>query len=161
MFKLFRCLVLILLVSFLGFSVSYAGTAFSAIDANSDGVAIQGYDVVAYFIDQTPKKGTSDFKTDYAGREWYFENQANLDLFVENPEQYIPQYGGHCAFATANNFLVSGDPKRWKIVDDKLYLNNNLVVHKLWKGNIPTNISSADNNWPSLYQKLESNAVDH
>jgi YHS domain-containing protein len=150
MFIFFRCLVLSLLVSFLGFSVSYAETAVSAIDANNDGVAIQGYDVVAYFIDQAPKKGTPDFKVDYAESEWHFENQANLDLFVENPEKYIPQYGGHCAFATANNFLVSGDPKRWKIVDDKLYLNNNLVVHQLWKGNIPANISAADNNWSTL-----------
>lgn len=161
MFNFFRCLVLSLLVSFLAASVSYAETTVSVIDANDDGVAIQGYDVVAYFIDQAPKKGTPDFKVDYAGSEWHFENQANLDLFVENPEKYIPQYGGHCAFATANNFLVSGDPKRWKIVDDKLYLNNNLFVHKLWKGNIPTNISAADNNWPSLYQKLEAQAVDH
>lgn len=156
-----RLLLLFLSVSFLSFSLSYAETRFSAIDANNEGVAIQGYDVVAYFIAQTPKKGTPDFKTDYAGREWHFENQSTLDLFVENPEQYIPQYGGHCAFATANNFLVSGDPKRWKIVNDKLYLNNNLFVHKLWEGNIPTNISAADNNWPSLYQKLEAKSADH
>lgn len=160
MFNFMRFLVLFLSVSFLSLSLSYAEARISAIDVNRDGVAIQGYDVVAYFIDQTPKKGTTAFKTEYAGGVWHFENQANLNLFVKNPEQYIPQYGGHCSFATANNFLISGDPKRWKIVDDKLYLNNNLLVHKLWEGNIPTNISAADNNWSTLHQKLEAKSVD-
>lgn len=97
-----------------------------------------------------PTPGTPQFQADYQGKRWQFKNQAHRDLFVAQPEKYAPQYDGYCAYAAANNALASGDPQRWRIVDDKLYLNNNWVAKKLWLRDVPGHITAADRNWPSL-----------
>ena len=112
--------------------------------------ALGGYDTVAYFTEGKPVKGSKDFSTEYKGVQWLFSSQANLDLFLADPDHYRPQYGGYCAWATANGYEAPGSPKAWKIVDDKLYLNYNLDVQKKWFADIPGFIAQADENWPTL-----------
>ncbi len=115
-----------------------------------NGVALRGYDTVAYFIQAKPVKGKKSFVANYQGAKWYFSSAAHQQLFKENPKKYAPQYGGHCAFAIANDKLVAVDPKAFTIVNDKLYLNYSLSVRKRWAKDIPGYIADGDENWAKL-----------
>lgn len=113
--------------------------------------ALDGYDTVAYFTEKQPVKGSSKFQTEYKGADWYFSSKENLDLFVNNPERYAPQYGGYCAWAvSAKNDFASGDPQYWAVVDDKLYLNYDQEIKERWDNDREGHINQADINWPKL-----------
>ena len=120
---------------------------------NVDGLAIRGYDPVAYFTDGEPVAGEADFQWQWQGATWRFVNAANLATFQSDPERYAPQYGGYCAYAVANNYTATTDPGAWHIHDDKLYLNYNRGVRFLWRRDIPGNVASADTNWPAVLGK--------
>lgn len=68
------------------------------------GVAIDGYDTVAYFAEQAPVKGSPEFKTEYRSSLFYFSSAANGDAFVAHPDKFAPQYGGYCAFGMAKGY---------------------------------------------------------
>lgn len=112
--------------------------------------ALSGYDTVAYFTENKPVKGNSNYSTEYMGAEWLFASQENLELFEANPEKYAPEYGGYCAYAVATGTTAKGDPEQWEIVDDKLYLNVNAKIKKRWSAKKDTYIPKADANWPTV-----------
>ncbi|AEH32212.1 YHS domain-containing protein [Vibrio anguillarum] len=113
--------------------------------------ALSGYDTVAYFTKGEPVKGSSDFSTLYKNAQWYFSSKENLELFLNNPNQYAPQYGGYCAWAVSEkNDFAPGDPNQWAIVDGKLYLNYDKKIKTLWDTNQAVHIQQADKNWPNL-----------
>lgn len=112
--------------------------------------AVSGYDVVAYFTQNKAVKGREDFSVDYKGAKWLFSSQKNLDLFIKNPSQYEPQYGGYCAYAVAKEGLASSDPKAWAIYDGKLYLNYDQDIQKEWEQDKQRFVKDADNNYPKL-----------
>ncbi|UEM02859.1 YHS domain-containing protein [Skermanella rosea] len=116
-------------------------------------VAVGGYDPVAYFTQGRPVEGSKEFSTRWMDAEWRFASAANRDLFIAAPEKYAPQYGGYCAWAIAQNKTASGDPKLWKVVDGKLYLNYDQDVQQRWEKDIPGFIASADRNWPAVLGK--------
>ena len=72
-----------------------ASTAFDEINTTFFGVAIKGYDTVAYHTDGRAVKGKSTFAHKWNDAKWYFKTAENLDLFISNPERYAPQYGGY------------------------------------------------------------------
>lgn len=113
-------------------------------------VAVGGYDPVAYFTEGRPVEGSDDFETDHEGYTYRFSSQANLDAFIAEPEAYLPQYGGYCAWAVAQGTTASTNPHNWSIVDGKLYLNYDDAVQARWEKDIPGNISKADTNWPRV-----------
>lgn len=137
---------------------SHANAAGSHIYGAPKGIAIEGYDVVAYFIEGMPAKGSERYTAVADGTVWHFKSQANRDAFVAEPEKYIPQYGGYCAYAAAQNLKADGDPHQWAVVGDKLYLNNNFFAKKLWQLDIPGNIVKGDKNWPALQSAIEQGA---
>lgn len=115
-----------------------------------DGLAIGGYDVVAYHTQGRPAAGLAQFTHQWNGATWRFASQQHLNLFKANPDRYAPAYGGYCAWGLAEkNELYPVDPNAWKIVDGKLYLNYNADVQRQWFGNIPGFIRQADANWSS------------
>ena len=116
------------------------------------GVAIGGYDSVAYFTKGEATKGDKAFVLSYKGADWRFSSQENLDLFSANPEKYAPQYGGYCAYAASKGALAKGDPEAWTVYKDKLYLNFSKSVRALWKTDIPGNVAKADVNYPKLLE---------
>ncbi|HEX4953180.1 MAG TPA: YHS domain-containing (seleno)protein [Thermoanaerobaculia bacterium] len=117
------------------------------------GLALDGYDAVAYFTDGKPVEGISKFEHTWQGAKWRFANEVHRDLFAANPEKYAPQYGGYCAWAVSQGYTADADPKAWKIVDGKLYLNYNAKVQKDWEKDVPGNIAKADANWPEVLEK--------
>ncbi len=129
-----------------------AGSAFAAKDKvfAADGLAIRGYDPVAYFTEGKPVKGTSAHATSWNGATWQFSSAGNLAKFEADPGKYAPQYGGYCAWAVSQGYTASIDPSAWKIVDGKLYLNYSSGVQSRWQKDIPGNISKANGNWPGV-----------
>jgi YHS domain-containing protein len=123
------------------------------VNATFFGVAIKGYDPVAYFTDGKPVEGRSDFAYEWNGATWRFASAAHRDLFKGSPEKYAPQYGGYCAWAVSQGYTANIDPASWAVVHDKLYLNYSRDVQKTWQGDVPGNITKADVNWPKLLKQ--------
>lgn len=118
-----------------------------------DGLAIRGYDPVAYFRDGGPRPGKPEFTVHHGGAAWRFASAEHKALFEADPERYLPAYGGFCAYGTARGYLVKIEPEAWSIVDGRLYLNYDLGVRKSWLGRTKTYIARADGNWPRLTAK--------
>lgn len=113
-------------------------------------LAVGGYDPVAYFVEGKPVPGLERFELAWQGATWRFASAENRARFEARPEQYAPRYGGHCAWAMAEGREASGDPRFWKIVGGRLYLNYDASVQKKWETDIPGFIARADANWPRL-----------
>ncbi|MBS1598551.1 MAG: YHS domain-containing protein [Bacteroidetes bacterium] len=117
---------------------------------NEDG-AIKGYDAVSYFTENKAIKGTKDFQVKWNEAAWYFSSQKNKELFQANPEKYAPQYGGYCAYGTAEGHKAPTDPMNaWTIIDGKLYFNYNTDVMSGWRKDTKGFIEKANNNWPKI-----------
>ena len=115
----------------------------------NNNLAVGGYDTVSFFSGK-PQKGKDTLSLDHAGAEWRFATRGNLDLFKTNPDAFMPQYGGYCAWAVAKDKLAKGSPKYWHVEDGKLYLNFNSRIQKKWNKDIPGFIEKADANWLEL-----------
>ena len=119
------------------------------------GVAIQGYDPVAYFLQNKAVKGNKQFTALADGVTYNFLSATNKDLFVKDYKKYEPQYGGWCAYAMgATNEKVEIDPETFKIVNGKLYLfyhswvNNTLNKWNKDEANLK---AKADKNWMDIF----------
>ena len=123
---------------------------------SADGIAIKGYDPVAYFVAGKPTPGAEAHTYRWKGVTYRFASAENLERFKTDPERYIPQYGGYCAFAMSINRIADIDPARWAIVDGKLYLNKNLVSFGLWSVNTRQKIASGDQYWMVFPKRPES-----
>jgi YHS domain-containing protein len=115
-----------------------------------NGVAIQGYDPVAYFESNKAIQGNSEIKTEYKKAIYFFSSEKNKALFLKKPEKYVPQYGGYCAYGVSENHTSPTDPQAFTIVDDKLYLNYNLKVKEMWSKDRSERIVKANENWKKL-----------
>jgi hypothetical protein len=111
------------------------------------GLAVYGYDVVAFFTEAKPVFGTDTHALAHSGGTYRFASKANLDAFKANPGAYEPAYGGFCAYGAALGKKFDGDPRFWKIADGKLYLNLNGDIQTEWSKNLAGNIAKADTNW--------------
>lgn len=114
----------------------------------ADGLGIKGYDPVAYFTQGRPTPGVDQYAYRWNGVTYRFAYLDNLERFKTNPDEYLPQYGGYCAYAMSLDRIADIDPSRWAIVDGKLYLNNGFISQSLWSLNKNGNIASGDRNWP-------------
>ncbi|WP_170762139.1 YHS domain-containing (seleno)protein [Ruegeria lacuscaerulensis] len=137
-------------------SVAIASSALAAgveLNTTTTGLALQGYDPVAYFTEGAPTKGDWQITSIHNDAMYRFANEENKAAFEENPEAYLPAYGGYCAFGAAMGFKFDGDPTYWKIVDNKLYLNLSEGIQKRWEGDIPGFIEQASTNWETIADK--------
>ena len=112
--------------------------------------AIGGYDPVAYFKENKPVKGETKFAAEWKNATWLFSSEENLNDFKSDPEKYSPQYGGYCAYGTAEGHKAPTQPDAWTIVDGKLYFNYNTDVKKMWMKDQAKLILKADSNWSSV-----------
>jgi YHS domain-containing protein len=120
------------------------------IFSSSGNLALDGFDAVAYFTAGQPTRGTTQFTHEWRGATWRFASAANRDAFAASPERYAPQYGGYCAWATAEGYRAPGLPQHWRIVEGKLYVNASAGVQRTWERDIPGFIRRADANWPTI-----------
>ena len=117
------------------------------------GLGADGYDVVAYFTEEDAVKGKRRFQTEYLGKSWRFSSADNLITFQQDPEHYLPQFGGHCAFGASRGYLVQGSPQAWTVHKGKLYFNYNKGVRLKWSRNTDGYIRTARGHWPTLVEK--------
>jgi YHS domain-containing protein len=148
-------LILVLFTTLLT-ATAFAQTAVKrAAEFNLENkVAIQGYDPVTYFTQKKAVKGKTSITAAYDGVTYNFATQADKDLFLKNPAQYEPQYGGWCSYAMgATGEKVEVNPETFKIVDGKLnlfynaYFNNTL---KSWNKEETKLKAKADSNWKKI-----------
>lgn len=127
------------------------GAAFAGeFNEEGGGVAIKGYDAVAYVNDQRPVKGSESWQTTYKGSKFLFASAANRDAFAAQPERFAPQFGGYCAYGTASGYKVDTRPEAFAVVDGKLYLNYNTRVLEIWNKDRTAKITQAEANWPEV-----------
>jgi|SRR5262245_451316 len=130
-----------------------AANAFAQPNVDSSGLALKGYDPVAYFTEKKPIAGKAEFTAQHEGATYRFASAANRDAFAAAPQKYTPQYGGYCAFGVAGGYKAPIEPEAWTVVDGKLYLNYNQSVRSKWSGDIPGFVRKADANWPTVRTK--------
>jgi YHS domain-containing protein len=118
-----------------------------------DGVALQDYDAVSYFIDGKATKGSSAFSYKDEDATYLFSSAEHLKLFKADPKKYEPAYGGWCAYAMSKGNLVEVNPERFKILKGKLllfydaYWNNTL---KTWNADESELFPLAEASWKRL-----------
>ncbi|MEJ0060142.1 MAG: YHS domain-containing (seleno)protein [Terricaulis sp.] len=138
----------------LGLTVSFAAPALAdqppVYQSLFNRTGAGGYDVVSFFTDHQPVRGVAQYKTTHQGVEYRFASAEHLAAFRAEPARYLPQYGGYCAWAVSQGYTAPGDPRYWRIVDGKLYLNYDASVQRRWEADIPGFIRSANSNWPSV-----------
>ena len=111
------------------------------------GVAIQGYDPVAYFTDAKPVPGNPDITATHDGAIYQFASTDHKAVFEADPGKYVPQYGGYCAYGASQGYNAAIEPEQFTVTDGKLYLNYNADVRKRWDQDRAGYISKADAYW--------------
>ncbi len=127
-----------------------AGTAAPPVSADASGLAIGGYDPVAFFTQGKALPGKGAFETRYQGATWRFAAAEAHAAFKAAPDRYAPQFGGYCAWAVSQHYLAPGDANFWKIVHGKLYLNFNARAKELWESDQAESIARGHANWPAV-----------
>ena len=135
-------------------TLSFAGDPQKMVATGPDGVAIKGYDTVAYFTENRAMKGNPEFSHFWRDAKWYFANADHRDLFAADPEHYAPQFGGFCALGISKGKAVAADPEAWTIVDGKLYMKFSEDARGRWRKDKDKAIEKAKENWTEL-QKQE------
>ena len=115
-----------------------------------DGKAIRGYDAVAFHLDHKAVTGNSAYIYNWKGADWQFSSQAYLDSFKRNPDKYAPQYGGYCAYGTAEGHKAPTETETWMVKEGKLFFNYNNEVKQIWLKDQQGYIIKADKLWPKI-----------
>lgn len=115
--------------------------------------AVDGFDPVAFFTDSKPVNGSPFITSTYQGATYYFASEEHKKLFEQNPDKYVPQYGGSCAFGVGEGALLPVDIRTWQVRDGKLYLNLNPDVLKKFNASFTGQVAKAEKNWPDLVAK--------
>lgn len=146
-----------ILILFLLSTVSFYAYAQQTDYYEKKGYAVEGYDVTEYFNNQA-KEGSNTYVYEYDGTKFKFVSQDNLEKFKSNPDKYIPEYGGYCAYAVADKGKkVKINPETFEIRDGKLYLFYNAWgtnTLEMWVEEGPEKLrSQADAAWVTAKYK--------
>ena len=134
--------------------VARAATTERVVANRYTGVAIEGFDPVAYFVDARPAIGRDDMEASEAGVVWRFRNEGNRASFVAHPEVYAPQFGGHDPADLARGVTVAGNPRFWLIWGERLYLFAREQSRDAFRANPERLLHDANQRWPALEQDL-------
>jgi len=118
------------------------------------GLAIGGYDPVAFFTDGKPMPGRADFELRYSGVVWRFANIGNRAAFAARPDIYMPQYGGYDPLGVARGIAVAGNPYTWLIADERLFLFYDVARRNRFAAEPDRLIASANRKWPDVLRAL-------
>src|SRR5271154_5382451 len=135
-------------------SLALASTTERVVTNRYSGLAIEGYDVLAYFIDARPEPGLPDFEAAQGGAVWRFRNEGNRDSFVAHPEVYGPQFGGYDPVDLARGITVAGSPLFWLVSSDRLYLFGHEDARDAFGANPDGFVNAATERWPALVESL-------
>jgi YHS domain-containing protein len=144
-----RLFLLLMLVS----SIPAFGQSKSLLNLDKSGVALQGYDPVAFFTQNRPVKGNPQFESKYAGARYFFSSAEDKAIFDANPAKYEPQFGGFCAYGVSRGHTVPIKMEAFQIVNGRLLMQYDLDVKNDFNKDPQGNLQKADQNWPRLVEK--------
>jgi hypothetical protein len=147
-------MALIALWTLLGGAAAWAATTERVVVNRFTGLAIEGYDPVAYFVDARPEVGLEDFEASQAGAVWRFHNEGNRASFVAHPDIYGPQYGGYDPVDLARGVIVAGNPRFWLITGQRLYLFSREDSRDTFAIDPARVLDESNARWPQLVQDL-------
>jgi YHS domain-containing protein len=124
--------------------------AAQAQNLGRDGVALSGFDPVAYHQEGRAVPGRPEVTAEHDGATWRFASAANRTTFLAEPAKYLPAYGGYCAYGVSRGYKVKVDPEAFSVIDGRLYLNYDKRVQKEWLKATRTYIARADSIWPGI-----------
>jgi YHS domain-containing protein len=148
-----RQLAMLGAATLMAFSLGIHGATAGAppsINADAEGLALYGYDPVAYMTDGKPTPGDPSITVTHDGATYRFASAANRDAFIGDPARYLPAYGGFCAYGVAQGYKVKIDPEAWTVVGGRLYLNYDKAVRSQWLEDTAGYIAKAESNWPGI-----------
>lgn len=120
-------------------------------NTDKNGLWVDGYDPVSYLTVNKAVKGKSEISSTYKGATFYFSSATNRDLFKKDPEKYLPQYGGYCAYGIGDhNEKVPVNPETFTVMDGKVFLFYNRFFDNTltdWKKDEKNLYQQAEKNW--------------
>ncbi len=131
-----------------------AATTERVVVNRYSGLAIDGFDPVAYFTDSQAIQGVVDFEAAEAGAVWRFRNEGNRASFVAHPEIYAPQFGGYDPIDLGRGVTYAGNPRIWVVSGQRLYLFGREENRDAFTANPPRFLKDATGRWPALEQGL-------
>jgi hypothetical protein len=131
-----------------------AATTERVVVNRYSGLAIEGYDPVAYFVDARPMVGLPDFEASEAGAVWRFRNEGNRASFLAHPDIYGPQFGGYDPTDVARGVTYAGNPLFWLISGQRLYLFGGEQSRDAFAADPQRILRDANARWPRLEQDL-------
>jgi hypothetical protein len=135
-------------------SVAQAATTERVVVNRFTGLAINGFDPVAYFTDARPLVGRPDFELNQAGAVWRFRNEGNRAVFSADPDIYGPQFGGYDPVDVARGVVFAGNPQFWLIVGQRLYLFGREKSRDAFAASPQRFLQEAARRWPGLVETL-------
>jgi YHS domain-containing protein len=118
------------------------------------GLAVHGYDVVAYFTLHRAVKGAAAYQAVYRGATYRFASAIHRTAFLARPERFVPQYGGYCAWTMRSGRRADIDPAAWEIVGGRLFLMHDRAERAAWMQDLAGNASRADGAWRRFARAL-------
>lgn len=143
----------LLLLVCLATSVAAFGQTKALQNLDKQGVAIQGYDPVAFFTQGKPVKGQSQYESTYKGAKYQFASAEDKATFDANPAKYEPQFGGYCAYAVSEGHTAPVKIEAFMIVNGRLLMQYDLDVKKTFEKDPQGRLAKADKNWPGIVNK--------
>ena len=141
----------------LGLAACANSGGVARVNKTPDGLAVRGFDAVAYFVAQNAVQGDGKYEYVWNGAKWLFSSKENMEKFKQNPEAFAPQFGGYCSYAVSRGYTADADPTAWKIVDGKLYLNYNQGAKEAWEEDQEKSIKDGQSNWVEFQKKKPEN----
>ncbi|HEY3915388.1 MAG TPA: YHS domain-containing (seleno)protein [Verrucomicrobiae bacterium] len=131
----------------------FAQTDKTLVNTDKHGLALQGYDPVAFFTDNKPVKGTADFQSTYHGGTYYFVSAEHKASFDASPEKYEPAFGGYCAYGVSKGHLAPVSVQAFQIVDGRLLMQHSERARDGFNQDQKGNLAKAELSWPNLVGK--------
>jgi len=132
----------------------WAATIEKVVIDRHSGLAISGFDPVAYFTDAEALPGKGEFEQEVGGVIWRFRSEGNRAAFVADPDVYRPRFGGFDPVGVARGVAVAGNPRLWAISDQRLYLFYSAETRTQFAGDRARTITTADREWKSVQRTI-------
>ncbi|MEI8146546.1 MAG: YHS domain-containing (seleno)protein [Alphaproteobacteria bacterium] len=133
---------------------SQAATTERIVTDRNTGLALFGFDPVAYFTENAPRPGAREHELSWGGVTWRFANEGNLQAFRADPGVYGPRFGGYDPVAVAQGLPTGGHPSIWAVHEDRLYVFHSEANRMTFAGNARAILTHADQAWPKVRADL-------
>lgn len=141
-------------------SAAFAQTA-APLNQTADGVAMDGFDVVAYFTGNAPARGLPGYAVEHDGARWLFSSPEHAEMFTADPAAFTPEHNGWCSYAVSEGYGAEVDfVNGWAVIDKALYLNWDQSTRDLFLAEQGKRIPASHANWKAVAAGLADGSVE-